>query len=65
MDGIEELNDVLVLAATNRPELIDKALTRPGRIDRLVYVPIPDLDARLQVLAISTRKMPLAESVCL
>lgn len=43
MDGIESLNNVIVLAATNRPEIIDKALTRPGRFDHLIYVPPPDL----------------------
>jgi AAA family ATPase len=43
IDGIEELNDVIIIAATNRPDTLDKALTRPGRFDHLVYVPPPDL----------------------
>lgn len=46
IDGIEELNDVIIIAATNRPDTLDKALTRPGRFDHLVYVPPPDLLAR-------------------
>ncbi len=52
-----------VLAATNRPDLIDAALLRPGRFDRWVYVPPPDEEGRLAVLQIHTRKMPLAKDV--
>ena len=63
MDGIEALKNVTILGATNRPELIDKALVRPGRFDRMVYVPPPDSQARLKILEISTEKMPLAEQV--
>ena len=46
MDGIEALKNVVVVAATNRPEIIDKALTRPGRFDHLIYVPPPDVKCR-------------------
>ncbi|HDM92185.1 MAG TPA: AAA family ATPase, partial [Candidatus Korarchaeota archaeon] len=63
LDGIEELKDVVVIAATNRPDLLDPALLRPGRFDRLVYVPPPDEKARLEILKIHTRGKPLAEDV--
>jgi AAA family ATPase len=63
LDGIEVLKDVVVLAATNRPELIDKALIRPGRFDRLIYIPPPDAQARLQILQIVTSAMPLTKDV--
>ena len=53
MDGVEYLNDVLVVAATNRPDMIDKALLRPGRIDRVVYVPLPDEGTRRDILNVS------------
>ena len=49
MDGVEQLKDVTILAATNRPDMIDKALMRPGRLDRVEYVPLPDFKTRLQV----------------
>lgn len=63
LDGIEVLNDVLVLGATNRPEMIDKALIRPGRMDRLIYIAPPDLAARKEILEIAARGMPLAADV--
>jgi transitional endoplasmic reticulum ATPase len=63
LDGIEELRNVVVVAATNRPDLIDPALLRPGRIDRLVYVPPPDADARAQILKAAGRKVPFAADV--
>ncbi|RUM46870.1 MAG: AAA family ATPase, partial [Hyperthermus sp.] len=63
MDGIEPLTNVVVVAATNRPDILDPALLRPGRFDRLIYVPPPDKEARLEILRIHTRKMPLAEDV--
>jgi len=63
MDGLEKLENVVVIGATNRPDLIDPALLRPGRFDRLVYVPPPDEKARLEILKIHTRKMPLAKDV--
>ncbi len=63
LDGIEELKDVVVIAATNRPDLIDPALLRPGRFDRLIYVPPPNREARLEILKIHARGKPLAEDV--
>jgi len=63
MDGIEELHDVLIVGATNRPDLMDPAILRPGRFDRLIYVPPPDEKSRLHILKIYVRKMPLAEDV--
>jgi SpoVK/Ycf46/Vps4 family AAA+-type ATPase len=59
LDGIEPRSGVIVLCATNRPDLLDVALLRPGRIDRLVYVPPPDLDARMDILSIHLRTLPL------
>jgi len=61
--GIEELRDVVVLAATNRPDMIDPALLRPGRFDRVVYIPPPDEEGRKMILQIHTRNMPLSEDV--
>src|SRR5207244_12920302 len=63
MDGLEELRNVIIIAATNRPDIIDSALLRPGRLDRLLFVPPPDLEARKQIFKIHTRKTPLAEDV--
>ena len=63
MDGLEELRNVVIIAATNRPDIIDSALLRPGRFDRLLFVPPPDLEARRQIFKIHTRKTPLAEDV--
>jgi len=62
MDGLEKLEGVMVIAATNRPDIIDPALLRPGRFDRVIYVPPPDEEAR-QILKVHTRRMPLAEDV--
>ncbi|MES1974427.1 MAG: CDC48 family AAA ATPase [Pseudomonadota bacterium] len=63
MDGLEELQSVVVIGATNRPNLIDPALLRPGRFDELVYVGVPDKAGRRRILAIQTGKMPLAGDV--
>ncbi|MEM4446769.1 MAG: CDC48 family AAA ATPase [Candidatus Jordarchaeales archaeon] len=63
IDGLEKLHNVVVMAATNRPDLIDPALLRPGRFDRLILVPPPDEKARLEIFKIYTRKMPLAGDV--
>ncbi|KAL8610058.1 hypothetical protein ACOMHN_045456 [Nucella lapillus] len=65
MDGIVALRGVTIVAATNRPDLIDKALLRPGRFDRLLYVPLPDADTRLQILQIIRQRTPMADDVCL
>jgi transitional endoplasmic reticulum ATPase len=63
MDGLEELQSVVVIGATNRPTLVDPALLRPGRFDELVYVSVPDEPGRRHILSIHTGKMPLAEDV--
>jgi transitional endoplasmic reticulum ATPase len=63
MDGLEELQGVVVIAASNRPALLDPALLRPGRFDDLVYVSVPDRDGRLHILKIHTSKMPLGPDV--
>jgi transitional endoplasmic reticulum ATPase len=63
MDGLEELQGVVVIGATNRPNLLDPALLRPGRFDELVYVPVPDEAGRLHILRIQTKGMPLADDV--
>jgi transitional endoplasmic reticulum ATPase len=63
LDGLEDLEDVVVIATTNRPDLIDPALLRPGRLDRHVHVPVPDEEARRKIFAVHTRDKPLAEDV--
>ncbi|ACB06954.1 CDC48 family AAA ATPase [Candidatus Korarchaeum cryptofilum] len=63
IDGIHPLRDVVVIGATNRPDLIDPALLRPGRLERLVYVGPPDFQSRYQILKVLTRKVPLAKDV--
>ena len=63
MDGLEELNNVVVIGATNRPNLIDPALLRPGRFDELIYVGVPDAAGRERILAIHAKGMPLAADV--
>ena len=63
MDGLEELKDIIVIGATNRPDMLDTALLRPGRFDRILLVPGPNKEGRLEVLKIHTKKMPLAKDV--
>jgi len=63
MDGLEELRNVVIIAATNRPDIVDPALLRPGRFDRMLLVPPPDLEARKQIFRIHTKKTPMAEDV--
>ncbi len=63
LDGLEEPKDVMVIAATNRPDILDPALLRPGRLDRIVLVPVPDKDARLDIFKVHTKNMPLADDV--
>jgi len=63
LDGLIELKDVVVLAATNRPDLIDRSLLRPGRFDRLIYIPMPDLVSRRSIFDIHLSNMPLSEDV--
>jgi len=59
MSGIEEMEGVVVIGTTNRPDIVDPALLRPGRFDRLIYVPAPDEKTRLEILKVHTRGMPL------
>jgi transitional endoplasmic reticulum ATPase len=63
IDGLLTLQNVLVIAATNRPDIIDSAVLRPGRFDRRVYVPAPDDIARLKILQIKTENMPLTDDI--
>jgi len=63
LDGLEILTNVLVIGATNRPDIVDPALLRPGRFDRLLYVPPPDRDSRVQILKIHIKKKPLDEAL--
>ncbi|MBS7652055.1 CDC48 family AAA ATPase [Candidatus Bathyarchaeota archaeon] len=63
IDGLVTLQNVVVIAATNRPDILDPAVLRPGRLDRRIYVPPPDENARLRILEIKTKNMPLDKSV--
>ena len=63
LDGIDPLRDVVVLGATNRPDLIDPALLRPGRLERLVFVEPPDADARREILRTAGKSIPLSADV--
>lgn len=63
IDGLEELRDVVVIAATNRPDILDPALLRPGRFDRILLTPLPDGQSRLEIFKIHTGNMPLAKDV--
>ncbi|MBI3051787.1 AAA family ATPase [Candidatus Woesearchaeota archaeon] len=61
MDGLEDLYDVVVIGATNRPDMLDHALLRPGRFDRIILTPIPEEDARIEILKVHTKQMPLKD----
>lgn len=63
MDGMGAKKDVFIIGATNRPDIIDTALMRPGRLDQLIYIPMPDLEARKSVLRATLRKSPVAKDV--
>ena len=63
MDGFEKNTNIILLAATNRPDVLDKALLRPGRFDRQIVVDVPDVNGREQILKIHTRKIPLNKNV--
>ena len=63
MDGFDGNEGVIVIAATNRPDVLDPALLRPGRFDRQVHVPLPDIRGREAILKVHMRKVPLAEDV--
>jgi transitional endoplasmic reticulum ATPase len=63
LDGLEALHDIVVIGATNRADMIDQAILRPGRFDRMIYIPDPDFDARKEIFKIHTREKPLAGNV--
>ena len=63
MDGLEELNDVVVMAATNRPDILDSALLRPGRFDRMLFVTVPDKKSREEIFKVHTKGMPISKDV--
>ena len=63
MDGLEELKEVVVIAATNRPDMVDSALLRPGRFDKLIIIPAPDLETRKKILEVHTKRVPVAKDV--
>jgi len=63
MDGIGKKKNVFVIGATNRPDIIDPAILRPGRLDQLIYIPLPDLPSRLAILKAALRKSPVAKDV--
>ncbi|MFX1302472.1 MAG: CDC48 family AAA ATPase [Promethearchaeota archaeon] len=65
MDGIENRKGIITIASTNRPDIVDSAFLRPGRFDRLIFVEAPDLEARLKILEVHTKAMPLAEDISL
>ena len=63
MDGLEELSDVIVVASTNRPDLLDPALIRPGRFDKIIATNVPGKKARLEIFKVHTKTMPLAKDI--
>ena len=63
MDGFESVKNVKIIAATNRPELLDAALLRSGRFDRIVTLPLPDKNARVSILNVHTKNTPLSKNV--
>jgi len=63
MDGMEQKKSVFIIGATNRPDIIDPALMRPGRLDQLMYIPLPDYESRLSILRAVLRKSPVAPDV--
>lgn len=63
MDGIEGREKVVIMGATNRPDILDKALIRPGRFDRLIYIPPPDAEARKEIFKINIQKMKVDENI--
>ena len=63
MDGLEELRGVVVIGATNRPDIIDPALLRPGRFDELILVPVPDSESRRKIFQVHLKNSPLADDI--
>ena len=62
---LQASEDVLVVGATNRPELLDAALMRPGRFDKIIHVPPPDRDSRLEILKVAAKKIPISPGNCI
>lgn len=65
MDGVGGKKNLFIVGATNRPEILDEALLRPGRLDQLIYIPLPDRASRVAILKALTRKTPVAPNVYL
>jgi transitional endoplasmic reticulum ATPase len=65
MDGVGAKKNIFIVGATNRPEIMDEALLRPGRLDQLIYIPLPDFPSRVSILKANLRKTPVAENVYL
>jgi len=65
LDGLQELKNVMVIAATNRPDILDPALLRPGRFDKIIEIPMPDAETRYEIFKVHTKRMPLAKNVSL
>jgi transitional endoplasmic reticulum ATPase len=63
MDGLQELNDIVIIGATNRPDILDTALLRPGRFDRIILTPVPDVKTRKEIFNVHTKGMPLDKDV--
>merc|ERR1712001_627483 len=63
MDGMGAKNNVFIIGATNRPDIIDSAILRPGRLDQLIYIPLPDDGSRISILKSNLRKTPVAKNV--
>ena len=63
MDGMGSKKNVFIIGATNRPDIIDPAILRPGRLDQLIYIPLPDVKSRESILKASLRKSPIAKDV--
>lgn len=63
MDGVGQKKNLFFIGATNRPEILDEALLRPGRLDQLIYIPLPDLPSRVSILKANLKKTPLAPDI--
>jgi transitional endoplasmic reticulum ATPase len=61
IDGLEGMHDIVIIGATNRPDMLDTALLRPGRFDRIILLPAPDFNARLEIFKVHTKGMPLKD----
>lgn len=63
MDGFQKMNNVIIVGATNRPDIIDAAILRPGRFDKIIYMPLPDLEGRKKIFSMYLQSLPVSESV--